>query len=131
MQCVLMKQRRMMSFQPGFYYIPFAKFSAVWPYLCLSETAQCCFASTQGIFTVKVTCSAPWSKGSRSRAKEDAAQFNFLATATNKPLLINETEVIQILSAFLLCHQCISLLPEHSWPPTKCSSPRKATQTQC
>lgn len=122
MQRVLMKQKRMMSFQPGFYYIPFAKFSAVWPYLCLSETAQCCFASTRGTFTGKDTCSVPRSKGFLSWAKEDAAQFHLPATAANKPLPINEPEVIQILSASPSCHQC----SQQPAPQTQLASPKSA-----
>lgn len=111
-----------MSLQPGFYYIPFAKFSAVWPYLCLSETAQCCFASTRGSFTVKDACRAPWSKGSLSRAKKDAAWFNLPSTAANKPWPINEPEVIQILSAFSLCHQC----SQQPAPRTQLASSKRA-----
>lgn len=111
-----------MSFQPGFYYIPFAEFSAVWPYLCLSETAQCCFASTRGSFTVEDASSAPWSKDSWSQAKEDAAWFNLPATAANKPLPINEPEVIQILSAFPWCHQC----SQQPAPQTQLASSKSA-----
>lgn len=62
------------------------------------------------------------SKGSLSQAKEDAALFNLPATAANKPLPINEPEVIQIFSAFPLCHQCSQQPP----PQTQLASSKSA-----
>lgn len=103
----------MMSFQPGFYYIPFSKFSAVRPYLCLYEAAQLYFAIIWGKFTGKATFSALWCECSLSQAKEDAARFHLPATAVDKPLPINEPEAIKILSASPSCH--------HRCQPAACS----------
>ena len=105
MQRVLMKQKRITSFQPAFYYIPFSKFSAVWPYRCLWETAQRYVSITGGKFPAGAPCSAPWAECSPSWAEEDAARFPSPAAAANKPSPTNAPEAIQILSASPSCHQ--------------------------